>query len=100
MAIDLNKFIADNNIGYLHAFGDNMTLTAEMLKSVEKSKTDNKYIVHAEYKGKDEVIDYLTGKDLIALRDGKGITCTWTRSKASGKPYWNHSAQYVEDEVE
>lgn len=97
--IDLNNFINENNIGYAHKFNDKMILTAEMLETLEKSKVEGKFMATVKINNKEEIIDYLTGKDLLALRDGKHIECTWTRSK-SGKAYWNHSSNYIEDEGE
>lgn len=97
--LDLDKFIADNNLGYLHNFGDTLILTKDMLKSLEKSKVENKYVSSVTVNGKDEVIDYLSAKDILALRDGKSIKCTWTRSR-NGKAYWNHSSTYISEDEE
>lgn len=96
--IDLNNFINENNIGYAHNFNDKMILTAEMLETLQKSKVEGKYVATVKVKDKEETIDYLTGKDLLALRDNKRIECTWVKSR-NGKPYWNHSSVYL-DEVE
>ena len=95
--IDLNSYIEENNIGYAHSFGEKMVITAEMLESIDKSKVESKHVVTVKYKNKIETVDYLNGKDLLALKDGKGVQCIWTKSR-SGKPYWNHSSTYVEDE--
>lgn len=96
--LDLNKFIADNNLGYAHNFNDKMIINAEMLNTLEKSKVEGKYKATVKINSKEEIIDYLTGKDILALRDGKRIECTWTKSRA-GKPYWNHSSVYLDEEV-
>lgn len=98
MAIDLDAFIKAEKIGFLHNFGDTMTISKNDLKSLNKSKIEGKYVAHVDNGGQDEVLDYLTAKDLMALRDDKNIKCTWVRSK-SGKPYWNHSSQYEEEEL-
>ena len=97
--IDLDSFIKNEGIGYLHNFGDSITISKNDLTSLKKSKVEDKYVVTIQLNSKEETIDYLTAKDLMALRDGKLIKCTWTRSK-SGKPYWNHSSSYIEDEEE
>lgn len=97
--VNLEQFISDNNIGYLHNFGDTLILTKDMLKTLEKSKVENKYVTTVTVNGKDEEIDYLSAKDILALRDNKAIKCTWTKSR-SGKPYWNHSAVYIVEEEE
>ena len=97
--IDLDSFIKNEGIGYLHDFGDSITISKNDLTSIKKSKVEDKYMVTIQLNSKEETIDYLTAKDLMALRDGKLIKCTWTRSK-SGKPYWNHSSSYIEDEEE
>lgn len=97
--IDLNNFINENNIGYAHKFNDKMILTAEMLETLEKSKVEGKFKATVKINNKEEIIDYLTGKDLLALRDGKRVECIWTKSRA-GKPYWNHSSIYLDGEEE
>lgn len=96
--LDLNKFIADNNLGYAHAFNDKMLINAEMLNTLEKSKVEGKFKATVKINSKEEEVDYLTSKDILALRDGKKIECTWVKSR-NGKPYWNHSSVYL-DEVE
>lgn len=97
--VDLDAFIKNEKIGYLHNFGDTMTIGKNDLKSLNKSKVEGKYEVHIDNNGQDEVVDYLTAKDLMALRDEKLIKCTWVKSR-NGKPYWNHSSTYIEDEEE
>ena len=99
MAIDLNTFIKENGLGYAHSFGEKIILKANMLETLEKSKTENKFKATITLNCKQETIDYLTSKDILALRDGKRIECTWTRSR-SGKAYWNHnSSSYLDEEV-
>ena len=97
MAIDLNTFIKENGLGYAHSFGEKIILKANMLETLEKSKTENKFKATITLNCKQETIDYLTSKDILALRDGKRIECVWVKSR-SGKPYWNHSSQYIEEE--
>lgn len=97
--IDLDSFIKNEGIGYLHNFGDSITISKNDLTSLKKSKVEDKYVATIELNSKEEIIDYLTAKDLMALRDDKLIKCIWTRSK-SGKAYWNHSSNYIEDEEE
>lgn len=97
--IDLDAFIKSEGIGYAHNFGDVITISKNDLTSLNKSKVEDKYVATIQLNNKEETIDYLTSKDLIALRDEKLIKCTWTRSR-SGKPYWNHSSNYIEDEEE
>lgn len=96
--VNLDNFINENNIGYAHNFNDKMIITAKMLETLEKSKVEGKYIATVTVNCKQETIDYLTSKDLLALRDGKRIQCIWVKSR-SGKPYWNHSSQYLDEEV-
>ena len=96
--VNLDNFIAENNIGYMHSFGEKMILTSEMLETLEKSKVEGKYVITVKVKDKEETVDYLTGKDLLALRDGKRIQCIWTKSR-SGRPYWNHLSTYLDEEV-
>lgn len=95
--IDLDSFIKNEGIGYLHNFGDSITIGKNDLTSIKKSKVEDKYMATIQLNSKEETIDYLTAKDLMALRDGKLIKCVWTRSK-SGKLYWNHSSQYISEE--
>lgn len=95
--VDLDNFIKAEKIGYAHAFGEKVVIGKENLDSLEKSKVDGKYCAKFTINCETETLDYLTPKDLIALRDGHKITCIWTRSK-SGKLYWNHSSQYVKEE--
>ena len=97
--VDLDAFIKNEKIGYAHSFGEKVMIGKDDLKTLEKSKVEGKYCAHINIKGEDEILDYLTPKDLIALRDNKKITCVWTRSK-SGKLYWNHSSQYITNEEE
>lgn len=96
--VDLDKFIDENSIGYLHSFGEKVILKANMLETLEKSKVDGKFKATITLNCKTEEIDYLTSKDLLALRDGKRIECIWVKSR-SGKPYWNHSSSYLDEEV-
>lgn len=95
--VDLDAFIKSEKIGYAHNFGEKIVIGKDDLKTLEKSKVEGKYCAHINLDGTDEILDYLTPKDLIALRDGNKISCVWTRSK-SGKPYWNHSSAYIEEE--
>ena len=97
--VNLDAFIQSEGIGYAHAFGDTVTIGKNDLKTLKKSKIEGKYVATIDIKGKEENVDYLTPRDLMALRDGKSIECTWTRSR-SGKAYWNHSSSYVEEEEE
>ena len=96
--MDLDTLIANENIGYAHRFGDKFILSRNMIKDASKSKTEGKYTVSITLNGKEETVDYLTGKDLLALQSDKRIECTWTKSR-SGRPYWNHSAVYLDEEV-
>lgn len=96
--VDLDNFITTNNIGYAHSFGEKIILKANMLETLEKSKTENKFKATITLNCKQETIDYLTSKDILALRDGKRIECVWVKSR-SGKPYWNHSSVYLDEEV-
>lgn len=97
MAIDLETFMKSEGIGYAHNFGDEMLIGKNDLTSLKKSKIEDKYVATIQLNSKEETIDYLTSKDLIALKDNKLIKCIWTRSR-SGKPYWNHSSQYISEE--
>ena len=97
--LDLDAFIKSEKIGYAHSFGETLILTKDMLETLEKSKIDNKYVVTIILNGEKEEIDYLTAKDLLALRDNKAIKCTWVKSR-SGKPYWNHSSTYISEDEE
>lgn len=96
--IDLNSFINENNIGYAHSFNEKLIISSEMLETLTKSKVEGKFKATVKLNNKEEEIDYLTGKDLLALRDGKKIQCIWVKSR-SGKPYWNHSSIYLDEEV-
>lgn len=96
--INLDSFIKENGLGYAHSFGEKIILKANMLETLEKSKTENKFKATITLNCKQETIDYLTSKDILALRDGKRIECVWVKSR-SGKPYWNHSSSYLDEEV-
>jgi hypothetical protein len=97
MAIDLDAFIKSEGIGYAHNFGEEIVIGKNDLVSLNKSKVEGKYVVTIQLNSKVETVDYLTSKDLLALKDDKLIKCTWTRSR-SGKPYWNHSSTYISKE--
>lgn len=97
MAIDLDTFIKENGLGYAHSFGEKIILKANMLETLEKSKVEGKFKATITLNCMQETIDYLTNKDILALRDGKKIECVWVKSR-NGKPYWNHSSIYVEEE--
>jgi hypothetical protein len=96
--MDLDTLIANEKLGYAHRFGDKFILSRNMIKSADKSRVEGKYIVSITLNGKEETVDYLTSKDLLALQDSKRIECTWTRSR-SGKAYWNHNSSYLDEEV-
>ena len=96
--MDLDTLIKNENIGYAHRFGDKFILSRDMIKDANKSKVEGKYTVSITLNGKEETIDYLTSKDLLALQSDKRIECTWTRSR-SGKAYWNHISSYLDEEV-
>ncbi len=95
--MNLNDLIKNEKLGFAHAFGDSMILTSKMVKDCGKSKMDGKYYVKVKINKEEEIIDYLTPHDLLALQCGKRIECTWTRSR-SGKAYWNHSSKYLDEE--
>ena len=42
--IDLDSFIKNEGIGYLHNFGDSITIGKNDLISIKKSKVEDKYI--------------------------------------------------------
>ena len=96
--MDLDTLISTEKLGYAHKFGDKLVLSRDMITSADKSKVEGKYKVTVKKADKEEVVDYLTGKDLIALQNNKRIECTWVKSKY-GKPYWNHSSSYLDEEV-
>lgn len=96
--MDLDTLIKNENIGYAHHFGDKFILSRNMIKDANKSKSEGKYILKITLNGNEEDIDYLTPKDLLALQQNKRIECTWTKSR-SGRPYWNHSSSYLDEEV-
>ena len=93
--MDLDTLISTEKLGYAHKFGDKLVLSRDMITSADKSKVEGKYKVKVNDK---EEVDYLTGKDLLALQNNKRIECTWVKSKY-GKPYWNHSSSYLDEEV-
>lgn len=95
--MDLDTLIASEKLGYAHHFGDKFILSRDMIKSADKSKVEGKYVLKITLNGEEEEVNYLTAKDLLALQSDKCIECTWTRSR-SGKAYWNHSTQYIEEE--
>ena len=96
--MDLDTLIASEKLGFAHHFGDKFILSRNMIKNAEKSKVEGKYVLRITLNGEEEIIDYLTAKDLLNLQSNKRIECTWTRSR-SGKAYWNHSSQYLDEEV-
>ena len=96
--MDLDTLIKNENIGYAHKFGDKFVLSKEMVTDASKSKVEGKYVLQITLNGTVDKVDYLTGKDLLALQEGKRIECTWVRSR-NGKAYWNHSSSYLDEEV-
>lgn len=96
--MDLDTLITTEKLGYAHKFGDRFILSKDMVTDASKSKVEGKYVLQITLNGTADKVDYLTGKDLLALQEGKRIECTWTRSR-SGKAYWNHSTSYLDEEV-
>ena len=71
----------------------------DLIKTEKLGYAHGKYFVKIKLNKEEEVVDYLTPVDCLALQNGKRIECTWTRSR-SGKPYWNHSSKYLDEVVE
>lgn len=97
--MNLNDLIKTEKLGYKHSFGDTFVLTGKMVKDCGRSKIEGKYFVKVKINKEEEIVDYLTPVDCLALQNGKRIECTWTRSR-SGKAYWNHSSKYLDEVVE
>lgn len=96
--MNLNDLIKTEKMGFAHAFGDKIIINAKMVKDCGKSKIEGKYYVKVKLNKEEEIIDYLTAADCLALQNGQRIECTWTRSR-SNKAYWNHSSKYLDEEV-
>lgn len=96
--MDLDTLITTEKLAYAHKFGDRFILSKDMVTDANKSKVEGKYVLQITLDGTADKVDYLTGKDILALQEGKRIECTWTRSR-SGKAYWNHSSSYLDEEV-